>query len=160
MSISKGTRSNITGSARLSARDRGISGNLKHRSGVDRCNFVRGFTGGCILLFAEEIPESNAAPDAHTVMIASVFARTEDLSRCRWYTTPHGIFSAPSHSNSLPTVKTFTTFVPCKRSLRVLTPLSNLSTLGQMTGAPRKEGKEKDILSRSISTKGSAESFK
>lgn len=107
--------------------------------------FRPGFTGGCILLFAEEIPESNAAPDVHTVMIASVFARTEDLSRCRWYTTPHGIFSAPSRSNSLPTVKSFTTFVPCKRRLRVLTSPVRLSTLGEMTGGRERNERKRDI---------------
>lgn len=35
------------------------------------------------------------------------------------YDTAHGVFSAPSRSNSLPTVKSFTTFVPCKRRLPV-----------------------------------------
>lgn len=48
--------------------------------GVHRGNFVRDLLAGAeILLFAEKIPESNATPDVHTIMVVSVFARTEDL---------------------------------------------------------------------------------
>lgn len=93
----------------------------QRRRAVHLCNFVRDLlAGGEVLLFAEEIPECNVAPDVHTVMIVSVFARTENLSRCRWYTTPRAEFSRlPRAANSLPTVKSFTTFVPCKRRLPV-----------------------------------------
>lgn len=86
---------NITGSARLRKVEEpsGISSTEKRRA-VHRCNFVRDLLAGAeVLLFAEEIPECNVAPDVHTIMIVSVFAPTENLSRCRWYTTPRAEFS-------------------------------------------------------------------
>jgi len=86
---------NITGNAQLCERSRSLrESRAQKRRAVHLCNFIRDLLAGAeVLLFAEEIPEYNVAPDVHTVMIVSVFARTKSLSRCRWYTTPRAEFS-------------------------------------------------------------------
>lgn len=60
------------------------------------------------------------------------------------YDTARGVFSAPSRSNSLPTVKSFTTFVPCKRRLPVhgLTDSATRLFSLLMTSGQERERKE------------------